>query len=70
MFGIGYSGTLFVVLILVALLANRDKPLDWLFANIAPGIALMVNLSGALATMNTFPIIALEHNVSFALPIV
>jgi hypothetical protein len=62
--------TLLPVLLAVAVLADRDQPVDWLSPNIAPGIALMVNLSGAVAAIDTFPVVTLQDHVAFPLPLI
>lgn len=58
------------MLVLVAVLADRHQPVDWLSANIAPGIALMMNLGGTVAAMDTFPVVTPQDHVAFPFPLI
>ncbi len=58
------------VLIFVALLTDRNQPLDWLLADIAPRVLLMMHLGGTLAATDAGPVVSLQHDVPLSLPVI
>jgi hypothetical protein len=54
---------------IMAIITNRNKPVDWFPTDIA-GIFQMMNLGGTGATIHATPIIPFENRIAFALPII
>jgi len=58
------------VLSLVTRLAHRHKPYDWLFADVAVGVLLVVYLCSTGTAVNATVPVALQNHGPFSLPIV
>jgi len=55
---------------IMAILADRDKPINGFSANIIFGVFCMMDLSSASAAINTAPVIPLEHYITLPLPFI
>lgn len=58
------------VLFVMAGLANWNEPFNWFFSNVSFCISLVMNLSRASTAIDTTPVVALEYNMPFSLPVV
>ena len=58
------------MLLLVTRLAYRDKPLDWLSADVPASILFVVDLRGTRATIHATIAIALQDQRSLTFPII
>ena len=50
--------------------ANRYEPIDWFLPDIYSRISFVMNLSSGTTAVYTTPIISLEYNIPFSLPII
>lgn len=68
MSGIFFVSGFLIVDFMVARSAQRNQPIDGLFADVSFGIPRVVHLCGRPAALHASPIVTFQHNISLALP--